>query len=97
MEKTSVSPAATTAPIDDNYYRLLKDLQMHDFALLELSLFLNTHPADMPSLQQFNQLVQKRQRIAANFEQLYGPLLQYGHSYSKFPWQWAQSPWPWQV
>jgi spore coat protein JB len=27
----------------------------------------------------------------------YGPLMQYGHSYSRFPWQWVEPPWPWQV
>lgn len=83
--------------LDNRYYEQLEALQQLDFALVELTLFLDTHPNDLPALQQFNQLAQQRQQCAHQFEQQYGPLLQFGHSYSKFPWQWSQAPWPWQV
>ncbi|WP_128657049.1 spore coat protein CotJB [Paenibacillus sp. 598K] len=86
-----------SATLDDQYYSSLLELQQFDFALVELTLYLDTHPTDMQALQQFNQLAQQRQQSAQAFELRYGPLLQFGHSYSKFPWQWAQSPWPWQV
>ena len=86
-----------TIALDEQYYSSLLELQQLDFALVELTLFLDTHPNDMQALQQFNQLAQQRQQCAHAFELRYGPLLQFGHSYSKFPWQWSQSPWPWQV
>jgi spore coat protein JB len=79
------------------YFKEMEQLQKVDFALVELTLYLDTHPTDMQSVQQFNQLVQRRQQIAGEFEMKYGPLLQFGHSYSRFPWQWVNSPWPWQV
>lgn len=82
---------------DDGYRRELEELQKVDFALVELTLYLDTHPTDMQALQQFNQLAQQRRQIAAAFELKYGPLLQFGLSYSRFPWQWIDSPWPWQV
>lgn len=82
---------------DDAYRRELEELQKVDFALVELTLYLDTHPTDMQAVQQFNQLAQRRQQQANAFEMKYGPLLQYGHSYSRFPWQWVDSPWPWQV
>ncbi len=68
-----------------------------DFALVELTLYLDTHPNDMQAVQQFNQLSQRRRQIAHEFEIKYGPLLQFGLSYSRFPWQWIDTPWPWQV
>jgi len=83
--------------LDEHYYRRLEELQQLDFALVELTLYLDTHPGDMQALQQFNQLAQQRQQVAFQFEMSYGPLLQFGHSYSKYPWQWAETPWPWQV
>ncbi len=81
---------------DEAYRRELEELQKVDFALIELTLYLDTHPADMQSVQQYNQLAQRRQQMAGEFEMKYGPLLQF-HSYSRFPWQWVDSPWPWQV
>ncbi|MGN7385265.1 CotJB protein [Chlamydia abortus] len=83
--------------LDEQYYRRLRELQEVDFALVELSLYLDTHPGDQQALQQFNQLAQQRQKLANQFELEYGPLMQFGHSFSRYPWQWVESPWPWQV
>ncbi|MBW7477078.1 spore coat protein CotJB [Paenibacillus oenotherae] len=83
--------------LDANYYSKLLELQQLDFALVELTLYLDTHPNDLQAIQQFNQLAQQRQQCAHQFEMQYGPLLQFGHSYSKYPWQWIETPWPWQV
>lgn len=83
--------------LDAEYYRKLEELQQHDFVLVELTLYLDTHPNDMQAIQQFNQTAQQRKQLAYHFEMEYGPLLQYGHSYSRYPWQWSQAPWPWQV
>jgi spore coat protein JB len=82
---------------DEEYRRELEELQKVGFALVELTLYLDTHPMDMQALQQFNQLAQRRQQLAHAFEMKYGPLMQFGHSYSRFPWQWGDTPWPWQV
>jgi spore coat protein JB len=86
-----------TKDSNDDYYKQLYDLQVLDFVLVELSLYLDTHPTDLQAVQQFNQYTQRRQQAAAQYEMNFGPLLQYGHSYSRFPWQWAAEPWPWQV
>lgn len=83
--------------LNEAYYKLLHDLQAVDFVLLELNLFLDTHPHDGNALQQFNQYAELRKRIAYQYEAQYGPLMNYGHSMSKSPWQWNEVPWPWQV
>lgn len=79
------------------YKRDLLEIQRVDFALVELTLFLDTHPADMQALQQFNQLAQIRRQLMASFEQQYGPQMGFGNSFSRYPWQWNDTPWPWQV
>ncbi|CAM2970729.1 spore coat protein CotJB [Paenibacillus sediminis] len=86
-----------TKAYDYTYYELLEQLQVFDFALVELNLYLDTHPNDLQSIQQYNTLTQERTKLAYQFQQLYGPLQNFGHAYSKFPWEWSKSPWPWQV
>lgn len=79
------------------YYTLLEDLQTIDFVLVELTLYLDTHPQDLQAIEQFNQCARMRKHIAKQYETQFGPLLQYGHSYSRHPWDWDDAPWPWQV
>jgi spore coat protein JB len=79
------------------YYTLLEELQAVDFVLVELTLYLDTHPHDYDAIQQFNTYSLERKKITKQYESLYGPLLQYGHSYSNYPWNWDDAPWPWQV
>jgi spore coat protein JB len=68
------------------FYPLMEQLQAVDFVLVELTLYLDTHPNDTAAIQQFNETAQ-----------YYGPLQQYGNSYSGYPWNWNDSPWPWQL
>jgi len=82
---------------DEAYYKLLHELQQLDFVLVELTLYLDTHPYDMQAVQQFNQFAQRRLQVAQAYESRYGPLLQFGHSFSRYPWDWSNAPWPWQV
>ncbi|MDP4107612.1 MAG: spore coat protein CotJB [Bacillota bacterium] len=79
------------------YYQMLEQLQAVDFVLVELTLYLDTHPTDMDAINQFNQFSKERRQLKKAFEREFGPLLQYGNSYSAYPWNWADSPWPWQV
>ncbi|KAF6577023.1 cotJB protein [Paenibacillus polymyxa] len=76
---------------------MLEKLQAVDFVLVELNLYLNTHPDDLQAIEQFNKLTQERTAIANEYQMLYGPLQNFGRAYSKYPWEWSQSPWPWQV
>jgi spore coat protein JB len=80
-----------------HYYTMLQDLQAVDFVLVELTLYLDTHPLDSHSIQHYNQCAQKRMQLAHQFEAEFGPLKSYGQSFTRQPWQWVETPWPWQV
>ncbi|MNW37381.1 CotJB protein [compost metagenome] len=82
---------------DDKYYELLEQLQAVDFVLVELNLYLDTHPDDYQAIEQYNKLTKERTQLAHQFQLLYGPLMHFGHAFSKYPWEWSKSPWPWQV
>ncbi|WP_318840672.1 spore coat protein CotJB [Paenibacillus sp. BJ-4] len=86
-----------TKPGDAQFYALLEKLQAVDFVLVELNLYLDTHPDDLQAIEQFNKLTQERTAIANEYQLLYGPLQNFGRAYSKYPWEWSQAPWPWQV
>ncbi|MEJ3717249.1 spore coat protein CotJB [Paenibacillus polymyxa] len=89
--------APQTKPVDAQFYALLEKLQAVDFVLVELNLYLDTHPDDLQAIEQFNKLTQERTAIANEYQLLYGPLQNFGRAYSKYPWEWSQAPWPWQV
>ncbi|MNZ82616.1 CotJB protein [compost metagenome] len=83
--------------LDDQYYKLLHELQAVDFVLVELNLYLDTHPMDEAAIQQYNQYAQLRMEIAKRYESMYGPLKNFGQSFSGKPFSWVEPPWPWQV
>ncbi|CAM3975088.1 spore coat protein CotJB [Paenibacillus alkaliterrae] len=83
--------------LDNEFYQLLHELQSVDFVLVELNLYLDTHPMDANAIQQYNHYAQLRQKIAQLYESKYGPLQNFGQSYSSTPWCWNDAPWPWQV
>ncbi|MEC2076047.1 spore coat protein CotJB [Metabacillus fastidiosus] len=83
--------------LPDEYYQLLEEIQAADFVLVELTLYLDTHPDDMQALQQFNQFVKYSKQLKKVFESKFGPLQQFGNSFTDANWSWGKGPWPWQV
>lgn len=83
--------------LPERYYQLMEEIQAIDFALVELTLYLDTHQTDQQAMQQFNQYAQYSKQIKRQFEAEFGPLLQYGNSYTDAKWSWGTTPWPWQV
>jgi spore coat protein JB len=79
------------------FYELMEELQSVDFVLVELTLYLDTHPQDYNAVIQYNEFAKKRKLLKGKIESKFGPLQQYGNSYSGYPWQWDKPPWPWQM
>jgi spore coat protein JB len=79
------------------YYELMQSMQETDFVLVELNLYLDTHPDDQAAIAQYNQYVQKSMSLKHQFQSLFGPLYHFGNSYSPAPFGWKEAPWPWQV
>jgi len=36
-------------------------------------------------------------KLKQEYEEEYGPLMNFGFSFSKSPWQWVEGPWPWEI
>jgi spore coat protein JB len=84
---------------DDRELRLnmLRRLQEIDFVLVELTLYLDTHPDDLQAVEQFNWYAAERVKAKEAYESRYGPLMQFGHSMTRYPYEWDQGPWPWEL
>ncbi len=73
----------------------LKEIQELDFRMLDLQLFLDTHPFETKAVEEFNSASKKLGAMKTHYERLYGPLMLTGDNYTT-PWQWIEGPWPWQ-
>lgn len=78
-------------------FEFLKRLQEIDFVLVELNLYLDTHPGDVDALEQYNWYARKRAKLAKAYERQYGPLTNFGHSPNQYPCGWDEGPWPWEI
>jgi spore coat protein JB len=83
--------------ISKEYYQYMHELQTVDFVLLELTLYLDTHPDDQQALAQFAQFQRRKRVLMQQFEMSFGPLQEFGNSPTGQTWTWSSSPWPWQV
>lgn len=78
--------------------QMLLQIQQIEFALIELNLFLDTHPSEQQALAMYNQLHQELMQCVQNYEQAFGPLLNFGFSPNmQNTWRWVETPWPWEL
>lgn len=77
--------------------QMLKTIQALEFTCLELNLYLDTHPDDQRALADFNTTAGQLAVAKRNYEMVFGPLTNYGHSLSGGGWRWIDDPWPWEM
>lgn len=72
----------------------LTELQALEFVVLELGLYLDTHPDDEEAFSLFRQYVNMEKAAKTAYESKYGPLFQ-ANSASNSSYRWLDGPWPW--
>ncbi len=72
---------------------LLKRIAAIDFAIVELNLYMDTHPDDDEINEKLNTYREKSANLRKEFESLYGPLTL--DNKEKNQWRWIADPWPW--
>ena len=78
-----------------NREKMLKEVMAADFTVIDLNLYLDTHPNDARTISLFNNSVKRAIALRNQYECMYGPLTAFC-SLSTCPWQWIKSPWPWE-
>jgi spore coat protein JB len=82
-------------PRDMDRKKLLREITALDFKIIELNLFLNTHPDNRKAIEEFNQTVTDARALKEIYNKHYG-MLTSQDSRSRYPWEWLNEPWPWE-
>jgi spore coat protein JB len=76
---------------------LLNKVREYEFAAIDLTLYLDTHPQDGEKIKLFNQNAIQVKNARNEYETKYGPLSLGSEALNSYPWAWISSPWPWEV
>lgn len=75
--------------------QLLNDISIVEFILMDLALFLDTHPKDTKAIDHFNHYVKIRNQMVREFSQKFYPLTM-DQAESNMEWRWGNAPLPWE-
>lgn len=75
--------------------QLMKKLQEVGFALVELNLYLDSHPDCAEALSDHARLSADYTALCREYGQNYGPLTAAGAKNDDY-WDWTATPWPWE-
>ncbi len=75
--------------------KLMRKIQMHDFMLFEVALYLDTHKTDQEALRFYQKHKSEAEQLTAEYVSMFGPL-KLGDSRNETSWEWTDGPWPWE-
>lgn len=75
---------------------LMNEIMALNFSIIDLNLYLNTHPCDRTAINYYNLYVQKYMMLVDRFQKMFGPITM-GTFQSRCPWQWVENEWPWEI
>jgi spore coat protein JB len=78
-----------------NKEKLLREIQVHKFAVIEANLFLDTHPDNQEALQFYKKHAEKLHELQMEWERSYGPVMELPSG--ELRWAWVDNPWPWHI
>lgn len=78
-----------------NQMQLLHFINVVSFHVVDLQLFLDTHPCDEDALEHFNYYSDLRNKAMKVYEEKYGPLTIDSANPDNY-WDWVKEPWPWE-
>lgn len=74
---------------------LLRQIATVDFAIVELNLYLDTHPSDQEVNSKLNEYKKQSEELRSKYQNTYGPLT--SESAEDNRWGWIADPWPWNL
>lgn len=82
--------------ISNEKEELLEQVQVYNFALTDLNLYLDNNPNDMNAINLYNNYLTYYKKAIQQYEEKYGPLTS-DNVNKENNWQWDNNPWPWEV
>ena len=100
MDKCKCNCKFEFEPIEDieaesdlNREEMAKKLKCYRFAIIELGLYLDTHPDDEKAICLHREYANKFKVLEDKYQKVYGPL---SIMYPCNKWRWLEKPWPWE-
>ena len=78
-----------------NKEQLLRDIGIVGFVVIDLGLYLDTHPMDRNAIEYFNHYSRIKRQMEKEFSAKYYPLRQ-DLAESNNEWRWGAAPLPWE-
>lgn len=78
---------------DETREEMLKKIKCYNFAIIELALYLDTHPDDERAICLHNSYSKTLKDLKDKYQKVYGPLSIF---YPCNKWRWLEEPWPWE-
>ena len=83
----------TSCPIPKTI--LLRKISEYSFALVDLGLYLDTHPKDQNAIKNYMQLSDTYKQYVNEYADNYGPLCSHPVNCENY-YSWVAEPWPWE-
>lgn len=80
-------------PCQETRAEMMKKIREYNFAVIELGLYLDTHPDDTKAICLYREYAKMLKDLQDKYQKVYGPLTIF------FPcnkWRWLEEPWPWE-
>lgn len=74
---------------------LLRKIATYDFAIVELNLYLDTHPKDSEARRKLSEYENKSRTLREEYEERYGPIVFRDSPDNRM--KWIKNPWPWDL
>lgn len=78
-----------------NRETMMQRVREASFALVDIGLYLDTHPDDEKAMDYYNKYQQINKEVRRAYEDSYGPLTSKGVN-TEYGWTWVRDPWPWE-
>lgn len=75
--------------------RLMRRIASYDFAIVELHIYLDTHPNDRSAEAKLNEYLEKSELLRKEYTSKFGPLR--ANDTTTNSWAWISNPWPWDI
>lgn len=75
--------------------KMLHDIGILDFTVVDLALYLDTHPHDRNAIEYFNHYNRIKNQMEKEFSKTFFPLM-LGYAESSKEWRWGEAPLPWE-
>lgn len=75
--------------------KLMQSIASYDFVIVELNLYLDTHPNDAQAKRRLSDSEHKSRELRKEYESKYGPIIFRDSPENRM--KWIKNPWPWDL